>query len=103
MRTYIGVRYFTAERRSRFYRNELDATASEWDRAYLQSKFGDHRSTRNDMVWWSSILLLYTVIDAYVDAHMAGFDTEVEDVTRITMQIDPLDNRGAALALHARF
>ncbi len=55
------------------------------------------------MVWWATILTLYAVIDAYVDAHMVGFDEDVEAVKRITVGMTGLPGGGAGLALSARF
>ncbi len=84
MQSYLFARFSIAERRAAFYRNELDKPESAWGSVHLQKKYDDFRDTRNDMVWWMAIFGLYSLIDAYVDAHMAGFDEEVAEVQRIT-------------------
>ena len=40
-----------------------------------------HKSRKRDYVWWGAFTLLLSMGDAYVDAHLKGFDAEfkVED------------------------
>jgi hypothetical protein len=54
--------------------NQLAAAAqTEIDRAY-------YRDNRSLAIWWLAGVLLYSLADAYVDAHLAGFD-ESPDLT----------------------
>ncbi len=81
---YFLTRFAAAEKRSSYYRDRMVDPSAAWDAAYLQEKYDDRRGIRNDMVWWMTIFGLYSLIDAYVDASMAGFDREIADVERVT-------------------
>ena len=94
MQSYLFARYSIAERRGSFYRHELNNPESVWGPGHLQNKYDDFRDTRNDMVWWMTIFGLYSLIDAYVDAHMAGFDQEVAEVQRLTWNAGPRGGEG---------
>jgi len=73
-----------------------------WSREDLHARYDDLRDTRGDLVWWSSLLVLYSVIDAYVDAHLVGFEEQVEQVERVTASLVPTDG-GAEAAIAFRF
>ncbi|NNE10289.1 MAG: hypothetical protein HKN20_17145 [Gemmatimonadetes bacterium] len=103
LQTYFLLRYRVAERRGRFYDEERSAENPRWDSAYLDERVADSKDTRGDMVWWSVITLLYSVIDAYVDAHMVGFDEQIEEVERVTFSIEPNGEEGAAFVLSSHF
>lgn len=103
LQTYFLLRYRVAERRGRFYDEERSAENPRWDSAYLDERVADSKDTRGDMVWWSVITLLYSVIDAYVDAHMVGFDEQIEEVERVTFSIEPNGGEGAAFVLSSHF
>ncbi len=104
MQSYLFARYSIAERRAAFYQNELNNPESAWGVGHLENKYDDFRDTRNDMVWWMTIFGLYSLIDAYVDAHMAGFDQDVADIQRITWRAEPTVSDGdAALLLTVRW
>jgi len=48
--------------------------------AYYESKVARHRGHRRDFVWWTSLFLLLCGGDAYVDAHLKGFDVRIQAV-----------------------
>ncbi len=58
-------------------RAELPTGTDEyrWRQADLYS---DHFNRREDRIWWAVFFWLYAMIDAYVDAHLIGFDEEFE-------------------------
>ena len=103
LQSYLVGRVFATERRARYYRDRMSDPEPMWEMANLQTRYDDLRGTRGDMIWWASILTLYAVIDAYVDAHMVGFDEDVEAVERITVGMTGLPGGGAGLTLSARF
>jgi hypothetical protein len=80
----------------------MESGDSAWGMEHLQNKYADQRDTRNDMVWWMTIFGLYSLIDAYVDAQMTGFDEEVSEVQRITWNAGPRKGgEGIAVAVTA--
>jgi len=42
------------------------------DRHY--DDYSEHFDKRQTLVWWAAVAALYGLADAYVDAHLAGFD-----------------------------
>jgi hypothetical protein len=102
LQTYLLGRVFTVDRRAGFYRERMNDAPPAWDAADLERRYEDLRDTRRDLVWWSSLLALYSVIDAYVDAHMVGFTDDVREVERATAGLVPLEG-GAALAVRVEF
>ncbi len=102
LQTYLIGRVFAAERRARYYQDRMNDETPGWSREDLQARYDDLRDTRGDLVWWSSLLVLYSVIDAYVDAHLVGFEEQVEQVERVTASLVPTDG-GAEAAIAFRF
>jgi len=51
------------------------------DAWYYNDQAEAHKSRKRDYVWWGAFTLLLSMGDAYVDAHLKGFDAEfkVED------------------------
>lgn len=43
---------------------------------YWTGRAEAHKSRKKDYVWWGSFALLLSLGDAYVDAHLKGFDAE---------------------------
>ncbi len=56
------------------------ARASTTNAEYLHhyDAYSTHFNRREDRAWWAVFFWLYAMIDAYVDAHLAGFDEEFE-------------------------
>ena len=42
--------------------------------AVWYNEYSEHYDRRQTLVWWAAIAALYSLTDAYVDAHLAGFD-----------------------------
>ena len=103
LQTYFLSRVFVTERRARYYRDRADDPEPAWDPEYLEERYKDLRDRRADMLFWTAITLLYSVIDAYVDAHMVGFEEDVSAVERVTWTVTPGDAGGASVALRATF
>ncbi len=43
------------------------------DNDYFE-EYSEHFDRRQTLIWWTAILALYSITDAYVDAHLSGFD-----------------------------
>jgi hypothetical protein len=56
------------------------ARASTDNAEYLHyyGQYADHFGNRDDAVWWAVFFWLYAMLDAYVDAHLVGFDEEFD-------------------------
>ena len=46
--------------------------------ARLDWKAEKHRRHRRDFIWWTSLFVLLSMGDAYVDAHLKRFDVELQ-------------------------
>jgi hypothetical protein len=46
--------------------------------AYWADRADAHVSRKKDYVWWGAFTLLLSLGDAYVDAHLKGFDAEFD-------------------------
>jgi hypothetical protein len=103
LETYLLGRALRAERRAGYYDDRLSDASSVWERSDLERRRDDLRETRSDLLWWSSLLVLYAVIDAYVDAHLVGFDEGVERVEKVTAFLAPRAGGGAELSVGVRY
>ncbi len=50
-------------------RNYVETGSAVW-----YNEYSEHYDRRQTLVWWAAIAALYSLTDAYVDAHLAGFD-----------------------------
>lgn len=55
------------------YQNETD---TELRQQYFE-QFDSYRDRRNQHIWFLAITIFYSMFDAYVDAHLAGFDIDL--------------------------
>ncbi len=51
------------------YKNYAETGAALW-----YNEYSEHYDRRQTLIWWVAIVALYSLTDAYVDAHLAGFD-----------------------------
>ncbi len=67
-------KYFIEDRRAdrALERAGLATTNSEY--VHFYNEYSRHFDRKNDVVWWAVFFWLYAMIDAYVDAHLVGFD-----------------------------
>ena len=77
----------------------FNAAASAADSTFWQSEVDRLESNRNAKYWFAGATMLLSVIDAYVDAHLRGFDKRID----ATVGYIPEDGGGIALALRARW
>lgn len=70
---FMIARLILEDRRTR---NSYRLYQETGEASYFEDYSG-HFDTRQTLVWWTIILALYSIADAYVDANMAGFDEPV--------------------------
>lgn len=56
----------------------LEAGGDVTDPAYLEAEFDKetHRNQKINWIWWGLAAHLFSMVDAYVDAHLATFDAD---------------------------
>jgi hypothetical protein len=57
----------------RWTRNALRHYRETGGIAYFD-EYSEHFDRRQTLIWWTALIALYSVADAYVDAHLSGFD-----------------------------
>ena len=68
--TFLVAGLVVEDRRSR---NSFRLYKQTGDERYYD-EYSEHFDNRQTLVWWAVIAALYGLVDAYVDAHLAGFD-----------------------------
>ena len=68
--TFLVAGLVVEDRRAR---NSLRLYKQTSDERYYD-EYSEHFDNRQTLVWWAAIAALYGLVDAYVDAHLAGFD-----------------------------
>ena len=69
---------FIEGRRADLALERAGAATSNTEYLYHYGQYSDHFNRREDRIWWAVFFWLYAMIDAYVDAHLIGFDEEFE-------------------------
>lgn len=73
--TLLGMIYTESREASRAYNDHLvtpDLATSE----RLYAEYEKHFERRDSLIWWTAGLVLFSLADAYVDAHLFTFDEE---------------------------
>lgn len=68
--TFIVAGLIIEDRRAR---NSLRLYKQTSDDRYYDD-YSEHFDRRQTLIWWAAVAALYGLADAYVDAHLAGFD-----------------------------
>ena len=68
--TFLVAGLVVEDRRAR---NSLRLYKQTNDERYYD-EYSKHFDNRQALVWWATVAALYGLVDAYVDAHLAGFD-----------------------------
>jgi hypothetical protein len=77
-----------------------NAAATEDDRAFSESEVARLEDSRNAKYWLAGLVLLLSMADAYVGAHLRGFEDRIDAEVGLV----PVDERPAVgLCLTARF
>jgi hypothetical protein len=50
----------------------------------FEQDYETHKQRRLDLIWYTSAAWLYTMLDAYVDAHLFAFDIENDNYGKIS-------------------
>ena len=91
---YLGYRYYREDRAMNRELAALPLTLA--DSLYHSTQYDQHYQARRSAFWWGFGVWLFSLADAYVDAHMFKFDDRAEP--RIVLRAAP-----AGLALSAKF
>lgn len=70
---------------------------------YWRQGFELHRDRRSDLLFWTAITHMYNLLDAYVAAHLAGVDEEIDRVKRMTWRVEPTVEGGGDVSLSWTF
>lgn len=74
--------------------------ASDWrkkwkaepDSSYLNTiyfnQYADYRDTRNSFIWYTLITAFFSMIDAYVDAHLKNFPDDIPTPDNLSIVVD---------------
>jgi hypothetical protein len=66
---------YLADRAAEKARSEPDPSlAAQW-----RGISSSHKSNKRDYLWWGAFTVLLSIGDAYVDAHLKGFDVEFRE------------------------
>ncbi len=67
--------------------NEASRNAAErpYEASYWEGVAQSHRSNRTDYIWWGAFTLLLSMGDAFVDAHLRGFNIEFKQAGDTTL------------------
>ncbi len=68
--TFLVAGLVVEDRRAR---NSLRLYKQTADERYYD-EYSEHFDKRQTLVWWAAVAALYGLADAYVDAHLVGFD-----------------------------
>ena len=69
---------FIEGRRANLALERARASTTNPEFRHHDGAYSRHFNRREDRAWWAVFFWLYAMIDAYVDAHLAGFDEEFE-------------------------
>jgi hypothetical protein len=68
------------------------------------SDYSEHYDRRQTLVWWALVVGILSVADAYVDAHLTGFDDPVGPApTDLESEAPPASDDGLRVGFAVRF
>ncbi len=97
--TFLVAGLVVEDRRARNSLRLYKQTAD--DRYY--DEYSEHFDKRQALVWWAAIAALYGLADAYVDAHLVGFDDSPAPRVESSLGGDGTGGREFRVALTFRF
>lgn len=68
--SFLIARLILEDRRTRYNYHLYEETGDE---KYFE-QYSKHFDARQNFMWWAIVAAIYGIADAYVDAHLAGFD-----------------------------
>ncbi len=81
------------------WRSLPDSLASQKAEAFRV--YADYRDSRNSNIWYAGITIFFSMIDAYVDAHLQDFPAPVRKSKDISLELSPGEE--STLAIVYRF
>jgi len=66
-------------------------------------EYSEHFDRRQTLIWWTAILALYSIADAYVDAHLSGFDENTPGGLDAAVAAAPDGGDGFRVGFEVRF
>lgn len=73
-------------------------------RSEYYHEYSVHYDRRQSLIWWAMVVALYSIADAYVDAHLAGFDSAARrQLQRLSIEPTGSTEGGVRLAFEMRF
>jgi hypothetical protein len=58
-----------------------------------RDRYEYHADRKDLFVWWAAIIYLYNLADAYVDAHLYGFDRDTKDEPHFSLITKSYNNK----------
>lgn len=95
VQTYVITRMIEESRAAHESDRRADALAFREDAAGIalhdaaRASAQEHFDTRRDLLFWALVGAFYGAVDAYVDAHLAGLDKELEEDRGLFGGVDP--------------
>ncbi len=89
LESYLVARAVVEARRARNDEDRAVAAATDAEAFEPEQLAAGHRESRDDFLFWTAIAHMYNLLDAYVAAHLSGVDDEIDEVQRITWQLEP--------------
>ncbi|MCD4689975.1 hypothetical protein K8S17_00780 [bacterium] len=86
----------------RWTRNALRHYRETGDIDYFD-EYSTHYDRRQSLIWWAAIVALYSIVDAYVDAHLSGFEEGVPTGFGAAVAAAPDEDGGFRVGLEVRF
>jgi len=53
------------------------------------NQYADYRDTRNSFIWYTAITVFFSMIDAYVDAHLKDFPEDIPVSDNLSLSVEP--------------
>lgn len=97
---FFGYRAMDFNDKYNDYREKYKADPTSADAEFYQSERNNYQEKRNQQLVWLCITYLAGILDAYVDAHLYGFDKITEQDLNASA---PLDDMTPALSLQLKF
>ncbi|RMH71798.1 MAG: hypothetical protein D6675_05820 [Gemmatimonadetes bacterium] len=90
--------YYAYKNLDRSKKESLSTT----QQAIFRERYEDYKNWKRFFRWWFFLMTLYSMGDAYVEAHLKGFDDQVKENADWRIQMDP-DLRHPQLQLQFSF
>jgi hypothetical protein len=74
----LGMIYNESREATRAYDAHL-AAPDRTEAAKLYEEYEEHFERRESLIWWTAGLVLFSLVDAYIDANLITFEEEFDD------------------------